>query len=315
MAHLTESTANQRFYGNSAAHYKVPRALKSVANSKSAVHYKVPRALKSVANSKSVSNRGTVHYENSAAKVEVDFTRSRSRTESYEVPEYNKGWRKEINEQSDNLSEDYIVPSIKPQTLNSQTVSSAASHQSHGPPVQSEGSASAAASKGATMLASSSVRKLVFFVTVFGVIFIGIIALVLGALTMKEKICYGSCSSDGVDSEEILSMRQQFASIQERFKELKGTALSTINSTTFSTVVNTSQLYEGCATNTSRCTVLPVSDDFRAFPQGPVCTTGSLRIDREVSYCLYNSYLLAACKTCCSLTVVNLALLFWSHVL
>ena len=267
MAHLGESIIDRRrFYDHRLTEYKVPRPLGSVANRNS------------------ISKRGTVHYENGQVKGAIDFTRSRSGTTvSYEIPQYNERWRQERGEQPDNVSEDYIVPSNKPCAL--KTVSSVVNHQSGEPDL---------ANKGTAVLSSSSntVYKLLFFAAVFGIILIGITALVLGVLTMTEAVCFGSCSSTSIDSEETLMMREQLARLRRRFQGLKGTALSAINSTTLSTVINTSHIYEGCITGKRNCAVLPVSEDFPALPQGPVCVTERLRINRDVSFLNVNAMLI-----------------------
>ena len=268
MAHLGESIIDRRrFYDHRLTEYKVPRPLGSVANRNS------------------ISKRGTVHYENGQVKCAIDFPRSRSGTTvSYEIPQYNERWRQERGEQPDNVSEDYIVPSNKPRAL--KTVSSVANHQSGEPDLANKGTA--------VLSSSNTVCKLLFFAAVFGIILIGITALVLGVLTMTEDVCFGSCSSSSVDSEETLIMRQQLARLRRRFQELKGTALSTINSTTLSTVINTSHIYEGCITEKRNCTVVPVSEDSLTLPQGPVCATERLRINRDVSFLHVNAMLISS---------------------
>ena len=270
MAHLIESTVDRRrLYSDRVVKYKVPRA----------VGYKVPRAVEAVDDRGKVPKRGAVNSRG-------DSFRSRSGTAYYEVPEYNEGWREERSiEQSENLSEDYIV--CKPHSQ--QVVPSVVR------PLRMQNKESVAANKRTAML-SSGVCKLLFILAVFVIVLIGIISLVLGALTMKQ-ICHGnvSCSSKSVESEDVM-MRQQLSSLQKRFQDLKQTALSTINSTRISAVVNTSVLYEGCQTIVRRCNVLPVTNDFQAVPRGPVCETLRVRINRDVSFIIFDAVFLLQAK-------------------
>ena len=149
-------------------------------------------------------------------------------------------------------------------------------------------------------------KKTLFLVAVLAMIIVAITALILGALAVKGKFCSGGdlslrCnarplkSTNNSDGEQ---MREELARLQMQVRELRAVA----NSDSLSATVAASPLYDGCETTTRACNVLPLDQQFFTLgPQGPVCATGRVRIEVDVStnnifsplqVCLAETYIL-----------------------
>ena len=216
--------------------------------------------------------------------AEDTIDRSSFSSSGYEVPQFTGQQREGRNEESLNKvggEEDlcYTAPIPKPRAL--KAVSSTASHQSQflskSSGLQLLGLHTSGNGRPVSKKRNALLCNVLCLVAVCSIILVGIIALVLGAVTMKGSVCRGdvSCKSR-TEAEPGEMIRQLFTSLQKQIQDLKSTVTNN-NLTTISAIVNTTRVYEGCRTNTSECTVLPVPRDFD--PANPVCTTRRLRIN------------------------------------
>ena len=130
---------------------------------------------------------------------------------------------------------------------------------------------------------SSGCTKALLLMLLFGII-VGFIALVIGALAVRNRLCDSgdvfslSCNTRPVENDDQQLIMEQLASLKKQVQELRDLVSSNYS---FSAVVNTLPIYEGCITRIRTCRAVPVTQDYLAAPSGPVCKTG--RVNIEVS--------------------------------
>ena len=218
---------------------------------------------------RSVYSSGTVEYEEPIPPDSEDGEGS----ENYEEP------RSQWTGSQDIESSGYIIPEHRPEPLTA--VSSTASCQSHFHSKSSGLQLLGVKNKGSPAHKGKGTKKgrcrVLFLVVVLGIILVGLIALVLGAVAVKGKLCRGDVSCSSSDSEEESVMRSEFARLQEQIQSLKSSVLSAR--------FNSSDLYMGCIPMTHVCTVLPLPEGYLVEPRGPVCTTQRLRIEVRDTCC------------------------------